>query len=94
MRRWGVTNEKVTIPLAFAMLVTGCSSAKGEKSNSVSPGGLYRAELTVKDRGSCCKPSASITLYDLRGRIGKRELPIFEGREGGPLKYIGQTQKV
>lgn len=66
--------------------ISGCNQQKIEKSSSVSPGGYYRAELEVKDRGSCCRPSTSITLYDVKDRIGESEIIVFEGIGGWPIE--------
>lgn len=78
----------VSTALAFScsILLAGCNSADVETTTVASPKGYYAAIVETRDRGSCCSPSASITLRDTAGRIGDGDLKVFEGTGGWPVK--------
>ncbi len=87
---------RIIVSLVITLLVVSCFPLSVKILELDSPDGYYTAELSIKDRGSCCSASASITLYDNQDRIGESELLIFEGVGGWPIElhWIGPREMV
>lgn len=81
---------------AFSLCLVSCGVTATTETRSVSPGGRYAATLKVKDCGSVCSPSATVTLHDLQGRLGKGDIEVFDGVGGWPVEvhWIGPRTMV
>jgi hypothetical protein len=73
--------------ILFPLLVlVSCTPAKQTEAVTKSPDGRYSASLEITDRGASSKPTAKIVLHDDKNRIGEKNIALFEGRGGWPVK--------
>lgn len=70
------------------LTLTSCRSTEVTQTRSVAPGGDFAATATLRDCGAGCSPSGTVTLHDLKNRIGKGDIKVFDGNSGWPLEVI------
>lgn len=80
--------HKAISPAIVSLIISSCHPAETTTKIQNSPGGYYQAKLEITDRGSCCRPSAEVTLLDVKDRIGENKMSVFKGSGGWPIDIL------
>lgn len=78
--------SKRSCALFLLVLLASCSTAKKTETITKSPDGRFSASVEITDRGAMSKPAVRIVLHDDSDRIGEKDIELFQGKGGWPVK--------
>jgi hypothetical protein len=78
--------SKFIYGILLSVLLASCSTAKRTETSTKSPDGRFSASVEITDQGAISKPSVRIVLHDDSDRIGEKDIELFQGKGGWPVK--------